>query len=203
MDAVRADILDAFRRQAAFCRDRDAHFTATVIEAAAMSIEAGGGLAGLLAGFKGDPGRGALALRIAGAIHRLVLEGRAEALGAIYAEPQENWSAGDIAPALNELTEANSALFRDYIARPPQTNEVRRAAVLLYGFSEIAATFHSPLNLYEIGASGGLLLAWDRFSYDYGAFRWGRADAVIKSVWRGAPPELIPAIEVRNRRGGV
>jgi hypothetical protein len=50
-----------------------------------------------------------------------------------------------------------------------QTNEVRRCACFLPAFSIAANKAEGlPLALLEIGASAGLNLFWDRYSYDYG-----------------------------------
>lgn len=52
--------------------------------------------------------------------------------------------------------------------RRTNTNELRRAAVLLPAFV-LAARQGEPLHLIEIGTSAGFLLSWERLGYDYGA----------------------------------
>ena len=205
--ARRAEIAAAFREQGVFCRNRDASFTAAVVEAAAGEIEDGGALLDLVAGFDGDPLREALPLRVAGALHALVLAGRAGGLAAYYEAADVEPGADALRKAMAPLWETEAPLFARYIAKPPQTNEIRRAAALLPGFSKIAAISNGPLDLLELGASAGMLLGWDRFRYEYKAgqdvvARWGDSDAVIETAWRGnTPPDLHAPIKVRRRAG--
>ncbi len=67
------------------------------------------------------------------------------------------------------------------LSLPPQTNEVRRSALLLPGFIEIARKTGLPLRLLEIGASAGLNQVWDEYRYTYrgrqGDDTWGKSDA--------------------------
>lgn len=200
MAVSREDILAAFERQAKYCRDRDAHLTAAIIDAAGMDLQRGGPVADLLAGFAEDPGKGALALRITGAVHYLVSMGRAAALESVYRDL--NAQAPDaLAPMLAALVENEPAVFHSFVSRPPQTNEVNRLATLLPAFSEVTSAYDLPLDLYELGSSGGLLLTPDRATIDYGAFQWGDGPIGVQSEWRGAPPALADRLNIRNRRG--
>lgn len=52
--------------------------------------------------------------------------------------------------------------------RRTSTNEIQRAAVLMPAFALVAKQ-GTPLQMIEVGCSAGLLLAWDRIGYDYGA----------------------------------
>ncbi|MHA7872595.1 MAG: DUF2332 family protein, partial [Hyphococcus sp.] len=172
-----SEILSAFRKQADFCHSRGADFTAAIINTLGSLIEVrDAGLLALLATAEGDPATGALALRMTGAFHALVLKGRGAGLARFYKTPTAIPSRSALVDAMAPLLEAEEPHFKDYIAVAPQTNEIRRGATLLIGFSEIAKAFPQPLDLYEPGASAGLLLQWDKRSYDYGAFRWGKTD---------------------------
>ena len=77
--------------------------------------------------------------------------------------------------------------------RMVQTNEVRRSALLLPAFADIATEAGSPLSLVEIGPSAGLNLLFDRYAYDYGdGLRAGAGSAVVlECESRGAPPPLV------------
>ena len=200
MPASRDDILAAFERQAAYCRNRDADLTASVIDAAAADIRADGALNRLVGGFDEDPAKGALALRIAGAVHHLAIKGRAGPLQPAY-ESASGFAASQTRGAVADLVPAHRDIFRDFIARPPQTNEINRLAALLPAFSQVARAFKMPLDLYELGASGGLLLSPDRCIVDYGSFVWGDGAVSMTSEWRGETPDLVSALSIRNRAG--
>jgi len=68
-----------------------------------------------------------------------------------------------------------------------QTNEVRRAWGLLPAFLSLDA---GHVDLIELGASAGLLLALDRYDYRYRAGSWGSGAGVLvlDGDDRGGPP---------------
>jgi hypothetical protein len=66
--------------------------------------------------------------------------------------------------ALRSLVQHNEAeLAQVMLARRTQTNEPARCATLLPALARLPA----PLALIEVGASAGLTLLFDRYSYDY------------------------------------
>lgn len=196
-------IIVAFQKQAEFCRSRDASFTAAIIDAVSdLLAENSESRWSLCEGLEGDPVKGAVALRFTGALHAIVLQNRAGLLSDFYQTPEIVPDISLLRKEVAPLLESERDLFIDYVKGPPQTNEVNRAAVLLFGFSDIARRTSKALNLLELGASAGLLLCWDQFRYDYGDLGWGDGEAVIKSVLRGAvKPDLQDRIEVIGRRG--
>lgn len=201
-DKRREKIIEAFRDQARFCRMGGAHFTAAVIDAAHEELEAGGVLFDLVEKVDGDPLKRALALRVAGALHALVLDNRSDELSVFYNSPNKTPDVEALRKIISPLWDRERAHFESYVANAPQTNEVRRAAALLLGFSKIAEISNAPLDLLEVGSSAGLLLTWDKYRYDYGDAQWGEGEAEITSEWRGdEPPELYAPITVRNRAG--
>lgn len=61
-----------------------------------------------------------------------------------------------------------------------QTNEVRRAALLLPAFEEVARRSERRLATVEVGTAAGLLTLWDQYGYDYGeAGRLGPGDSTL------------------------
>ena len=196
-----SDILDSFHKQAGFCDHRGAVFTANVIKASARNIECGGALAALVENFAENPWKGALPLRVAGAFHALYLKDENGPLSIIYKDPASGWTSDQLSEALIDAVEENQRHFEFFIARPPQTNEVRRAAALLPAFLEIADKTEKPMRLCEIGASAGLLLNWDRFRFNFGDFIWGEGDLEIASEWRGRAPDRWGEVSVHDRRG--
>ncbi|MDP9480944.1 MAG: DUF2332 domain-containing protein, partial [Actinomycetota bacterium] len=77
---ARGAVARRLRRQAEACRALGSPLYAHLLERSAVDAEAGGPAWAVLAGHEDDPPDSALALRLMGAVHRLVLEGRAPAL---------------------------------------------------------------------------------------------------------------------------
>ena len=199
----REELVAAFRRQTDFCQNRGAVFTANVVAAAGDLLDENHEIFWSLIGdFEGDPHKGAIALRVAGALHALVLQGRADALTPFYAAPKQIPDPAALREAIGYLIEKEGSTFETYVASAPQTNEINRAAALLFGFSEIAKRTEQPINIYEVGASAGMLLCWDQFQYDFGAIKWGSGDTTIKSEIRGdLNATLETEISVAQRQG--
>jgi hypothetical protein len=187
----------AFRIQAKMCDDSGAPFTADLLRALLEDFEAGGPWRALMGGWPVDPVMDAATLRAAGAVHRLALKG---------AQPFKTLF-GDLNRDPHALRAAVRAAgdrpeVKGWLENPPQTNEVGRSAVFLGGFFEIARAQGLPLDLLEIGASGGLNLLFDRYGYRLGDTVWGdQASPVLLSPeWTGPSPQPA-ALEVRSRRG--
>lgn len=96
------------------------------------------------------------------------------------------------------------AVAREAGERRTQTNEPRRCAALLPALSAIAESTAGPLALLELGASAGLCLYPDRYSYRYGDGEWlhpaaGPSAVAIETDARGAVPvpERLPEIAWR------
>ena len=146
---------------------------------------------GVLQGHEADPAPSALALRLMGAVHRLVLTGDAPELTGSNA-----WHT------FLEILRDRRNRLRELVERPVQTNETARCAALLGGFLEIARATGGPLRLLEVGASAGLNLAFDRYRYELGDERWGPegSPVTIRAALTGRPPLETP-LEVASRAG--
>jgi len=110
---------------------------------------------------------------------------------------QASWD--DIGAALDDQRE----LLAQFVRRQSvQTNEVRRAWGLLPALLSLDAP---RVDLVELGASAGLLLALDRYDYRYRAGSWGGgADVlVLDGDDRGGPPAKLVArgLDVGRRIG--
>jgi hypothetical protein len=106
-------------------------------------------------------------------VHYLLLKGAEHSLARYYPSliqaplpPEESW-----APFRAFCLERQDEIEALLKTRRVQTNEVGRAAFLLPAFQTITDRAGRPLSLVEVGASAGLLLNWDRYSYDYGKGR--------------------------------
>ena len=177
----RVQIADLLERQAAYCTLLGSPLYASLLGRAAADVASGGPVWEVLAGHEDDPEGSALALRFMGAVHRVVLEGRAPALAALY--PSAGGSAGDPDAAWTPFVEAvveHRDGLRSLVERPVQTNEVGRATALVGGFLTVAERTGLPLRILELGASAGLLLRWDRYRYEERGATWGPADSSVR-----------------------
>ena len=124
----------------------------------AQDVRAGGPCLAILAPHS-DRHVNAGPLLLLAAIHRMVLEHRLPQAEPFY-------------PSLGGNVDVD-ALWPHFLAAVPtavlpaslQTNEVGRSRALLPGFLEVAARTGLPLRLLEVGASAGLNLRWDHFSF--------------------------------------
>jgi hypothetical protein len=164
--------------------------------------EAGGLTTQLLEGRSDRPIHEAVVLRLLGAAHRLVLEGRAPELARFYPSAGGT-DVGDPTPAFLATVAAHRAEVEDAMSRGVQTNEVGRAAVLAPGFALAARRARRPLRLLEVGSSAGLLLRWDRYRYVAGATELGdpASPLVFDDVWVDRLPDLSGPVTVAGRRG--
>jgi hypothetical protein len=147
------------------------------------------------------PVRDAVALRLLGALHRMVLNGEEPALAAHYPSVGGQPASGLVAAALEVITRRRPDVVAA-LDRQVQTNEVGRSAVLASGFSEIARLTGLPLALRELGSSAGLNLRWDRYGYDTGTTTIGDMGGPLvfgPATWDIAP-NLHP-VEVVDRLG--
>jgi hypothetical protein len=107
-----------------------------------------------------------------------------------------------VPPAISQLhdlvSQSRTELTQVMMTRRTQTNEPARCAVLLPALAQLP----QPLALIEVGASAGLILLFDRYSYDYAGHQLTGSDPLAPTL-RCAPrgpvplPPRIPAIAWR------
>ena len=112
--------------------------------------------------WEGDitPQADSVPLRLAGALHALVLNGHAT-LTPVY--PTNSATDDALWTAVSEALVTDATFIDDWINSPPQTNEVRRSAALIPIGNWLADRYGLPMEVMELGASAGLNLMWDRF----------------------------------------
>ena len=155
-------IRDAFRNQAKHGAALGSPIKERLMNLAAERMMPGTKVGDRILGWTGDAAASAdsVPLRFAGALHALKLQG--VALVDVYppnvADEDALWSSVQTAIATHE----------DHILRwleaAPQTNEVRRAAVLLPCLAILHRAFGLPVELLELGTSAGLNLRADQFN---------------------------------------
>jgi hypothetical protein len=189
------------------CRALGSPLYGDLLPRAAADLLAGGPTAEILDGYLDQPVSSVLALRMLGAVHALVLTGQAPELAAFYPSAGGTASPGaDGAAAWTALRQTlidHRAFVRDWLPRPPQTNEVGRGAALIGGLRHVAAEAGLPVRLVEVGASAGLNLRADHFRVtgDAGCYGDPASPVVLAGGWQGAPVPEGP-VEVIARTGG-
>ncbi len=196
-----ARVIDVVAFQGTACAESSPVY-GRVLDAVVVDLRAQGVCAELLTGRGDDPLGSALALRFLGALHRIVLEGRAPDLAAFYPSVGGN-DTGDPGPVFLETVRQHRDEVSGRIDDGVQTNEVGRAAVLVGGYASVARRTGLPLRVLEVGASAGLNLRWDHFAYDTGRVVAGDPDSPVRfeRVWEGEPPELPRTFDVAERAG--
>lgn len=194
-------ILGHFREQAIICDLYGSKFTSQLISRLADDFSGGGIVADLVQGWKTNPRADALSLRFAGALHAAVLMGSDAALSAAYPSDNSTWTMDEVWPLARNFMQRNHAFMADFLSHPPQTNETRRSIALLAAFLTFAKSWSGPIDMFEIGASAGLNLNWDRFAYRTGTWTWGAptSEVLIDTQWRGAPPPTTAQPIIRAR----
>ena len=197
-----ADVLAAFSGQIAACESLGSPFTARVLHACAETLSPATAVGRRILGWRGDPSpRGeSVPLRLAGALHALVLDGRSPALTECY--PPHAAAPGALAEAVAQAFEDQEAFILGFVKRPPQTNEVARSAVLYAGLLALAERTGPALEVLELGSSAGLNLLLDRFAYDLGGREAGApgSTVVLGPRWTGPAPQG-PEPRIVSRRG--
>lgn len=194
-------VLQALLFQSRACRSMGSALNATILEQAAQDWRDGGSVRDLMAPWAGGDAQAqfdaASPLRLIGALHELALSGADPALSAAYdaLDAEAIWTAAQ--PAMIR----HAARLAAFMSHEPQTNEVRRSICLVGGFLEVARTTGLPLRCFEIGASAGLNLSWDRYRYRMGDAAWGDPDASVNmdTDWSGPPPATDAKVSVVER----
>jgi hypothetical protein len=197
--------VESFRRQAQACANLGSPMYAGLLDRLAADLDDGGAgsvTGRVLAGHEDDPGPSALALRLLGSVHRLVLERRAGELATFYPSVGGTWDLDGGSAAFLRLLDEQPDAVREWLDRPPQTNEVGRAGALMGGLLQLE--HRAPVRLFEIGSSGGLNLLADRFAYvDEAGTVHGDPSSVVRleDAWHGPPLTPWPDLEIVERAG--
>ncbi|MEV6287523.1 DUF2332 domain-containing protein [Kribbella sp. NPDC051770] len=160
------DVVEAFQLQATACEELGSPLYADLLRRLVDDYELGGVSTRVLAGHEQDPGPSALALRLLGSVHRLVLAGEAPELAVFYPSTGGEWDPVLGWEAFEQVLLSRGAELQSLLTQPPQTNEVGRSTALYGGLLRLHEAVPLPVRLFEIGASGGLNLRPDHFRYE-------------------------------------
>ncbi|EFL88769.1 DUF2332 domain-containing protein [Ahrensia sp. R2A130] len=193
-------VREAFTVQADHCDKLGSPMTAHLCRLFTTHLDASTKVGSLCLNWQGDPCSGAdnVPLRLCGGLHSLVLSGVNTELADAY-----SLSLSHITPELlTAVMRRNDECLHDFMASPPQTNEVARAAALWPCLMAIAGDSDLPLHLLEFGSSAGLNQNLDRFGYDLGGVLCGDLSSrlQLKPKWKGQRPQLAD-VKVSGRRG--
>lgn len=178
-DAAQERVAGWFRWQAEWCEKLGSSLYRRLLLELADDVERSGPSWEVVEELADDPPDSAPALRLMGAVNRLVMEDKAPALGRYY-PAAGGTDTGDPWPAFLATIEENAAELKDSLRRPVQTNEVGRAGALVCGFLLVTRSTGKPLRLLEAGASAGLNLRWDHFLYEARGQKWGPDDSPVR-----------------------
>ena len=202
-DATLKDIQHHFLTQARYCEELDSPFMVRLCRLFAKHLEEDHTFTAHLRkiplpeNFWGM----AMPLRIAGALHALVLTRQCSQLAKVYPPHHEHVNDSELWNALEHAIHDHEQFVLHFLDFAPQTNEVRRSGILLPGFLKIVHETGLPLLLSELGASAGINLCWDSFGYQLNGQPWGDPESPVQLApqWHGNPPPQTIPIAVTTR----
>ncbi|MEY3806513.1 MAG: hypothetical protein RIR69_1325 [Actinomycetota bacterium] len=196
-------MLRALTHQAIQCERLGSPMYAQLFHDLARDYADNGRTFAMLAGRSQRPVHDAVPLRLAGAIHRIVLEGKDDRLARHYpsvgGSPGEDFPADFIAYMRDHIEEIDVALTQHV-----QTNEIGRSVVPLVLTHWLTNFGISSCDYLELGASAGLNLNFDRYYACYGALRMGDSTSTVRFMgdWFADAPQVPKGkVQIRTRRG--
>ncbi len=195
------EVREHFLSQAEACERLDSPFTAELCRIMAAELDPGTKVGGRVLGWPGSPNADAVALRLCGGLHQLVLTGNDVALQSVY--PPNSPEAAALVSAVMDAIGRHDDFLCQALDSAPQTNEVARSAILLPGFETIRSHCGLPLELNEIGSSAGLNLLPDLYHYRFGPHEWGNESFGVTFApdVTGTPPLPSGELPVASRHG--
>ena len=192
-----------FALQASACRDLGSPFMGRLVDLFANRLTEDTEVGAFLLNWTGDTSSSghSVPLRVAGALHALVLSAKDETLKTHY-PPNESTDA-ELWGAVKNAFEYHRDFILEWLSHAPQTNEIQRSAVMISVSHYLAARFGRPLMVSELGASAGLNLIYDQYGMEVASEHFGAQDPVLILTpdWKGPLPPNTPFHILE--RGGV
>ncbi len=185
------EMLRALLQQAETCRSLGSAMYCDLFTDLAADYADGGRTYALLAGRSLRPVHDAVPLRLAGAIHRVVLQGKDDRLARHYpsvgGKPGDDFTADFIGYMRDHLEDVEAGL-----ATQVQTNEVGRSVVHLMLSHWLTTLGIEQFTLLEIGASAGLNLNFEQFYACFGELRMGDPTSSLRFMgdWFSNAPDV-------------
>ncbi len=189
--------------QAVHAEQNDAPCTARVVRALAKVREGNTATGRRIANWEGLTLKDALPLRVAGGLHHLLLTGTDDRLARVYSGQISDQRQVDA--LVCNLVETYDHLLLPWLDGPPQTNEAGRAASIMAGLLWLAHKVAPKFELYELGASAGVLTMLERYRFQLGETAVGpeTSPMQISPEWRGKgfPPKAPEGFEILSVKG--
>jgi len=191
------NVTESFLEQAQACENLGSPFTAGLLRLLAEELTDKTAVGAKVLNWPRDPSyrTDAVGLRLAGALHALVLQETCPDLMACY--PPNNSTPKQLWDAVQAAFISHEAQVLDWLDLPPQTNEVRRSAALIPACLSLQDHFGLPLVLSELGASAGLNLHWDQFRLTLQGTEFCKVTSPVHLTpdWSGPlPPRIAPHV---------
>ncbi|TRD12636.1 DUF2332 domain-containing protein [Erythrobacter insulae] len=189
------EFIEALDWQADHAEQNGAPCTARVVRSLAKVRESDTATGARIANWAGLTLKDAMPLRLAGGLHHLVLSGADRRLARVYSGQVTDQDRIDA--LVCELVETFDTQLLPWLDGPPQTNEAGRAASIMGGLLWLAQKTVPKFELFELGASAGVLTMLDRYRFQLGETIAGPRGSPMQIApeWRG---EVSPAAAPAN-----
>ncbi|MEP5937373.1 MAG: DUF2332 domain-containing protein [Erythrobacter sp.] len=153
-----------------------------------------------IANWEGLSLKDAMPLRIAGGFHHLVLTGADDRLQAVYAGALTDQDQID--QLVVDIVQRFDERLLPWLEGPPQTNEAGRSASIMAGLVWLSSQLGPRFELFELGASAGVITMLDRYRFDLGGVQLGQEQSPMQIApeWRGSSPPDNP-VEIMSVKG--
>lgn len=197
------ETLRSLRVQSVACAQLGSSMYAGLFSALADDYESGGPTHALLYGRSETPIHDAIPLRLAGAMHRVVLGGEDPRLARHYPSVGGTPGATFVTDFISSLQD-HTIEIEAGLASQVQTNEVGRSLVPLMLSHWLRGRGIDEFDHWEVGASAGLNMCFDRYRADSGSVQLGDpgSPVVFGPDWFDTVPDVpVAPARVVERRG--
>lgn len=185
-------VAEALEWHASHCERADAPITARVIRSQLALMDSDTASGRRLKHWAGRGIEDALALRVAGGLHHLLLSGAEPRLEPVFTGLITDQQ--DVDAIVCDAARTFDHLLLRWFDGPPQTNEAGRSASVMGALLWLSGRLGPKFELNEIGASAGINTMMARFFFDLGGTAVGPNLSSIRIVpeWRGTAPPANP-----------